>query len=285
MAVSAATFLVLAASIAERRQAAIELAKAHEGLENKVEEIRKLLVDLEEAVRARDALISIAAHELRTPLSALQLQIHMLDRTLTKGAGEGASIDALRSRLGSVGRPVARLARLIENLLDVSRITAGRLQLEYEELDLSEPVRDVVARFDEELCREHQSVSIRADAPVVGRWDRMRIEQIVTNLMSNAIKYGEAKPIEIIVEGDEDKGRILVRDHGIGIAEGDQARIFERFERVVTGRHAGGFGLGLWIVREIAQALGGTIGVRSELGAGTTFTVELPKRCDSEDPG
>jgi signal transduction histidine kinase len=314
MAVSAATFLVLGASISERRQAAAELVAAQEGLEATVHlrtlalttanaeltqadvalrkaqgelelrveertgEIRKLLAKVEEAVRARDALISIASHELRTPLSALQLQVLLAGRELAKGPDAGIPSEVLTSRLSAIDRQVTRLARLVENLLDVSRLTAGKLHLEFEDVDLASAVRDVLSRFDDELRRSQRSVSLRADRPVIGRWDRMRLEQIVTNLVSNAIKYGENEPIEITVEAATNTGQLSVRDHGIGIAEADQARIFERFERLVSGKHAGGFGLGLWIVRQIVEAMGGTIRVNSQIGAGTTFVVELPLR-------
>jgi signal transduction histidine kinase len=139
-------------------------------------------------------------------------------------------------------------------------------------------VREVVGRFDDELRRSGQSVAIEAEGEVVGRWDRMRIEQIATNLISNAIKYGARRPIEIAIGGDGANALLSVRDHGIGIAEKDRARIFERFERLLSATHTGGFGLGLWIVREIVQALGGTIRVESQVGIGSTFTVDLPKQ-------
>jgi signal transduction histidine kinase len=311
MAISAATFLVFGAAISERRQVAADLRASQEGLEERIAdrtialtkanrelkqadlalrrahdelelrveertgEIRKLLGDLEGAVLARDALISIASHELRTPLSALQLQLHLITRSVAADRDD-ASRD-LASRLSTVDRQVARLTRLVDNLLDVSRITAGKLQLEYEKLDLASAVRDVLLRFDEELGRAGCALSILAEEPVLGRWDRMRVEQVVTNLVSNAIKYGQGQPIEVAVKGVGNSARLTVRDHGIGIAQSDQARIFERFERLVSDKQAGGFGLGLWIVHEIVQALGGTIRVESQVGAGTTFVVDLPR--------
>jgi signal transduction histidine kinase len=283
MGVSAATFLVLGASIAERRHVAADLEDAHHGMSN-------LLRELAEAVQARDALISIASHELRTPLSALQLQVDLIARTVDRGANAGTAVErdpsstTLASRLSTVDRQVTRLTRLIDNLLDVSRITAGRLQLEYEDFDLSSAVREVLSRFEDEAKRAGCPLSIRSDEPTEGRWDRMRIEQIVTNLISNAIKYAAGKPIEVTVEAKGDWARLTVKDHGIGIAESDQLRIFERFERVVSGRQAGGFGLGLWIVREIVQALGGTIRVESRLGEGTSFVVDLPRKDSSSGP-
>ncbi len=253
------------------------IARDITGRKQAEEERSHLLLELEDAVRARDALISIASHELRTPLGALQLQVHLLMRTLSRASAEQYP-ELTLPKLGSIDRQVSRLARLIDNLLDVSRITAGRLQLELEEIDLSAVLREIVARFEEELRRARCDVVLNADAPVVGSWDRIRLEQIMTNLLSNAIKYGEGKPVEIATSADDAMGRVIVRDYGIGIAPKDQARIFERFERVVSGRQAGGFGLGLWIVRQIVEAMGGSIGVTSELGAGSTFVVELPRK-------
>ena len=110
-----------------------------------------------------------------------------------------------------------------------------------------------------------------------GKWDRLRLDQIVTNLLSNAMKYGSGEPIEVAMTGTPEAVRLEVRDHGIGIAPEHQSRIFDRFERAVSGRHYGGLGLGLWIVRQILDALGGSIRVRSAPGEGSTFTVELPR--------
>lgn len=134
-----------------------------------------------------------------------------------------------------------------------------------------------MALFQDELARARCPLSLYADQPLVGWWDSLRLEQIVTNLLSNAIKYGGEKAIEIRVGlSEEGMARLVVRDHGIGIAKEHQAQIFDRFERLVSGRHYGGFGLGLWIVRQIIEAHGGRIGVFSEPGAGSSFTVDLP---------
>ena len=138
-------------------------------------------------------------------------------------------------------------------------------------------LRDAAARFREELARAGCSVAIDADGPCVGQWDRLRLEQVVTNLLSNAVKYGAGRPIEMGVSGDEAFARFSVRDHGIGILPEHRARIFDRFERAVSDRHYGGLGLGLWIVRQIVDALGGTISVESEIGKGSVFEVSLPR--------
>jgi signal transduction histidine kinase len=223
-----------------------------------------LLEELREAVNARDALISIASHELRTPLTALQLQLQLL-------AKQNADSRVLPAVVGQA----ARLGRLINNLLEVSRITAGTLQLEIAEVDLTRMAEQVVAHHRAE-GRGIASIEVVADGAVIGLWDPVRLEQIVNNLVSNAIKYGAGKPVEVRVERAASTARITVIDHGIGIAPDDQERIFERFERLVSERSVSGFGLGLWIVRQIVDAMHGQIEVESTLGEGSRFRVEIP---------
>jgi signal transduction histidine kinase len=294
MGITAATFLVLGASVLERRKAVRDLQASREGLETRVEEDAallnranerlRLLKQLEEAVGARDALISIASHELRTPLAALQLHVDLMTRGLRKHPEKEAVADRLLGKLAAFERQVGRLSKLIDHLLDVSRITAGRLELALEDVDLSAVARDVAQRFEEVLRRAECEVTLRAPSPVVGCWDRLRLEQILTNLLSNAAKYGGGRPIEIEVGGDDEKGRLSVRDHGIGIAPADQAKIFQRFERLLAGRGAPGFGLGLWIVRQVVEGMYGEIRVISEVGAGATFVVELSRRAPADRP-
>jgi signal transduction histidine kinase len=294
MAVTAATFLVLAASMLERGKAVRDLRAAQQGLETRVEEgtlaLNRanerlvLLKQLEEAVNARDALISIASHELRTPLAALQLQLDLMNRALLKNPEQEATPDRMMAKLATFERQIGRLSKLIDHLLDVSRITAGRLDLALEEVDLAAVARDVAGRFDEVLLRADCAVTVRAPAAVVGIWDRLRMEQVVTNLLSNAAKYGSGKPIDIAVEGDSDTAQLVVRDHGVGIRPEDQSRIFERFERLLSGREAPGFGLGLWIVRKIVEGMHGQIRVMSAVGDGSTFIVELPRRPPADRP-
>src|SRR2546426_29591 len=165
---------------------------------------------------------------------------------------------------------------LFANLLDVSNLNAGDLQLRPESVDLAAAVREILIGMREELAQAGCAVTFLAAAPVVGSWDRSRLDQIAINLLSNAAKYGRGKPVEVVVEQTGTHARLIVRDHGFGIAPDDKGRIFDRFERAVSVRHYGGFGLGLWIAHQIVSAMGGEIRVESERGAGSTFVVELP---------
>jgi PAS domain S-box-containing protein len=244
----------------------------------KAEEQRgRLYQEAIEAVRLRDDFLSVASHELRTPLTPLELQISSVQRAL-RGDAAQLTPERLQDKTDIIARQVERLKRLVDELLDLSRITAGKLRLLHEEVDLAAAARDAALRFRESLARAGCELNLYAGRPVAGWWDRTRVDQILTNLLSNAIKYGAGTPIDLIVEGDEKRARLVVRDRGIGIAPEEQARIFGRFERAVSDRHYGGFGLGLWIVKQILDALGGTIRVDSAPGRGSTFIVELPRR-------
>jgi len=217
--------------------------------------------------------LAIASHELKTPLTSLQLHVQGLKRgdTLAK-----LTLDKLEVKIDRIARQVTRLTTLVNGLFDVLRITQSRMTLACEEVDLAEVVRDVVAQTKDILQLAESPVSLRAE-PVVGFWDRARIETVVSNLLSNAAKFGAHKPIEVTVSSHNGSAWLVVADHGIGIAPEAQRRIFHKFERAVPVEHYGGFGLGLWIVRQIIEAHGGGIQIDSRLGEGSTFTIELPR--------
>ncbi|WP_225409024.1 sensor histidine kinase [Stigmatella hybrida] len=233
----------------------------------------------QDAVRLRDEFLGIASHELKTPLTPLRLRLQMLQRQ-AEGAqrtGESLSPERFSEGLDVALRQVRKLADLVDNLLDVSRITAGRMKLELEDVDLAALASELVSRFTPSAVQFGCTLELHAPVPVVGRWDRLRVEQVVTNLLTNALKYGAGRPVVVRVEGAGERARLTVQDHGIGIAEEDLGRIFERFERAVSDRHYGGLGLGLYITRQIVEALGGTVRVSSRPGMGSTFTLELPR--------
>lgn len=232
----------------------------------------------QEAVKAvglRDDFLSIAGHELKTPLTALMFQAQSLQRL-------SGSPEKVRERAEKVLQNGQRLAKLIEELLDVSRITSGRFKLEMEEVQLASMVREVAARLSDDAARAGVEIRLSLDDSVRGTWDRARLEQVATNLLGNSIKYGAGKPVEVKLEAGPPGARLRVIDRGIGIAPEDQARVFERFERAVSSRQFTGLGLGLWIARQIIEAHGGRIAVKSQPGEGAEFTVELPVRPPGE---
>ncbi|MFT3767438.1 MAG: ATP-binding protein [Minicystis sp.] len=238
--------------------------------------------EAEEAIHARDEFLSIASHELRTPLTSMQLVVQSAIQAVRDAPDAEPRLS--RRSLECIERQARRLNKLIDALLDVSLIQEGRLELEREETDLVAITRDVLSRFGDELRRSGSSLSFRAAAPVVGAWDRSRLDQVVTNLISNAIKYGRGEPIEVSIEAHHGRARLVVRDRGLGIPKEHMPQMFKRFERAVSARHYGGLGLGLHIVRQIVDMHGGAVAVESEPGAGSIFTVDLPLQIPIESP-
>jgi signal transduction histidine kinase len=231
---------------------------------------------LERAVQARDEFLSVASHELNTPLTSLKLQVQSLTRTLARGDTTALTPEKVARTADRTDRQLRRLSRLVSDLLDVSRIHANKLKLILEPVEMRELVADVVDRTSAEFARAGGRLDIAPSPKVVGLWDRSRLEQILINLLSNALKYGAGKPVRVGVKLDGERVRLSVVDQGLGLREEDRARIFERFERAISANEASGLGLGLYIAREIAQAHGGEISVESRLGEGSTFTVTLP---------
>jgi PAS domain S-box-containing protein len=224
-----------------------------------------------EALVAREQFLSIAAHEIRGPITSLHLAVQSLRRNATAHPVSGKMLEIIE-------REERRITRLVDELLDVTRARSGQLHLDLQDVDLSDVAREVAARLGPDLARSGSSLSMTTESSVVGRWDRSRLEQVVQNLLLNAIKFGEGAPVEISVAARGEMATLTVCDHGIGIASDLHARIFRPFERGVSARHYGGLGLGLYIVQTIVEALGGTVTVDSAPGAGASFTVELPRR-------
>ncbi|HTS03512.1 MAG TPA: CHASE3 domain-containing protein [Thermoanaerobaculia bacterium] len=236
-------------------------------------ERNRLYEEARDAVKARDAFLSVAGHEIRTPLSALNLLVYQLSRH-ARALGNEKAID-LADRCE---KQLARLIGLADELLDVSRISAGTLHLNPEETDLAQIAADTAERFEESARRAGCALEVRAPETLTGYWDRLRLEQVLSNLLTNAMKFGAGEPVLVEVSSRGPDACVSVADRGIGIHDEDQRRIFERFQRGAAAGAYPGMGLGLWITREIVEAHGGRISVESRPGAGATFRVTLPRR-------
>ncbi|MCP3135840.1 sensor histidine kinase [Pyxidicoccus xibeiensis] len=235
-----------------------------------------LYKEARKSVLLRDEFLSIASHELKTPLTPLQLRLQVLRRETQKGTPT-VPTSVVASQLDVVQRQVAKLSALVNGLLDVSRISSGRLSLDREPMDLAELARDVMSRFSMMASQAGCQVTLDARDDMRGSWDRLRVDQVLTNLLTNALKYGAGKPVDIRLCGDEAHVRIAVEDSGIGIAPEHLGHIFERFGRAVSERHYGGLGLGLYIARQIVESHGGEVRVHSTPGQGSRFEVVLPR--------
>jgi PAS domain S-box-containing protein len=257
----------VATDITERKRADEALQRAREAAERERQ--------LQETVRARDQFLAITSHELKTPLTSLRLQVSTL-RRIAGGAEGSFSGERVQAKCDMLVRQVDRLTILINDLIEVGRITSGQLSLSRGQVDLADVVRLVVARSQEAIAQSGSAVALHT-APAPGSWDRLLLETVVSHLLSNALKFGEGRPIDIEVRTVPEPVRavVSVRDRGIGISAEDQRRIFDRFERAVSERNFGGFGIGLWVARQAVEAHGGTIAVQSDAG-GSIFTVELP---------
>lgn len=226
-----------------------------------------------EEVRARDEFLSVASHELRTPVTALHVQLQMLQRVVERIGAPGP----VKERVESLDRQVRRLASLVEALLDLSRIRLGRMELAREPVDLAALAREVAAPYQADLdLARGSSVRVLAPQPVVASLDRVRVEQVLGNLLGNAVKFGEGKPVEIRVDRAGGTVQVEVVDRGVGIGADQIDRIFGRFERAAPAHHYPGLGLGLYVAREIVEAHGGKIRVQGEPGKGASFLVEFP---------
>ena len=259
-------------AVAERDDAGVVLGWIATATD--IDDQKKAEALLHEAMVLRDDFLAVASHELRTPLTALKLEVSNLLRLARLDAGPERT--RLIAKVEKIDAQTARLRGLIDDLLDVSSLAAGQLQLQIGPIDLAEVAGEVAAGFIDEAARLGSRLTIDAREQAIGCWDRERLRQIVSNLISNAIKYGDGKPIDVTVRAEGGHARLIVRDQGLGIAPRDQERIFGRFERAANSGNFGGIGLGLWIVKQIVNVFGGAVSVESAPGAGSTFVVELP---------
>lgn len=245
------------------------------------EQAQKLRTEeLQKALQARDDLLSICSHELRTPISSMKLQTQFIKRKIENHDQSGLSPEKMNQVIDQFDKQIDRLTRLIEEMLDFSRINSGTFTLSVEEFDLHTLVIDVLERFNLQLKSNHCKINVSIEKPLMVKWDVFRIDQLLTNLLTNAIKYGGNKPIELRISKEETKQTssvlIEIKDQGMGIASSDLERIFEPYERAISVNKISGLGLGLYISRRIVTAHGGTIQAKSSNGLGATFSVSIP---------
>jgi two-component system sensor histidine kinase EvgS len=287
-------FIIVSGSVAEESAVEALKAGAHDFVvkhrlarlvpaiqrEMQEAEIRKdrkrALKALELAVKARDEFLLLASHELMTPLTPLELQVTAAIRLVRGRGGDGLNEDVVE-RLVMASRQIGRLTAVINNLLDVTRIDSGSFTTDRHRSDLRGIVDGIVGRWTGLLATRRIPITVEAPDEISGDWDSRVVETILSNLLSNAINFGNSRPIEVKIRGAAGDVEISVIDHGIGIAPDAQERIFERFERAVSAAHYGGLGMGLWIARHAAHAHGGTIRLTSAPGKGSTFVVSLPR--------
>jgi signal transduction histidine kinase len=241
-------------------------------------ERERLLHEAQEAILIRDDFLSVAAHELKTPLTALQLNIEMIQRIARKDDDSTIVLERVVRKLEGVEYQLNRLGYLTKQLLDVTQLREGRLHLQLEILDLSQVAATIAEQFEGQLLAANCSLMLELMPGQMIEADQSALDHIITNLLGNAVKYGSGQPIELRVVGDTSTVKLVVRDYGIGIADTDQQRIFERFERAVSHKGFSGLGLGLYVVQQLVSALHGTITVESQIGSGSTFTVAFPRR-------
>jgi signal transduction histidine kinase len=236
----------------------------------------RLLRELEQAVRRRDEFISMASHELKTPLTSLRLQFQIAARQIAKGDSRVYSEESLNRRIDITNRQLDRMTKLIEDMLDVSRVTAGRLEMRLERDDLSQVVREAADDFRDSLLLGGHTIVAELEPGLFADFDRYRMEQVLLNLLTNAFKYGAGSPVKLTLKKVGGRARLTVEDQGPGIPESEFGRIFQRFERAASQNEVTGLGLGLFISRYIVEGHRGKIWVESEIGRGSRFIVELP---------
>ncbi|WP_460128922.1 hybrid sensor histidine kinase/response regulator [Pseudomonas sp. H1_D05] len=252
------------------------LEQARREQEALLQQLQNTQLELEQAVRMRDDFMSIVAHEVRTPLNGLILETQLRKMHLARDNAAAFTLDKMHAMVDRDERQIKSLIRLIEDMLDVSRIRTGKLSIRPSRFDLVQLVSNLLQNFAQQIEAAETEVSFTAPVPVEGHWDEFRIEQVVTNLLTNALRYGGRSPIQVRVNCEGDEARIEVQDRGIGISQENQKRIFQQFERVSAKTVVAGLGLGLFISEQIVAAHGGSIVVESEINEGALFRVCLP---------
>ncbi|MES2264514.1 MAG: hybrid sensor histidine kinase/response regulator [Pseudomonadota bacterium] len=270
-------FVALHRQRQEMQRQLAELEQARREQEATVLELHAAQEELRRALRMRDEFMSMVAHELRTPLNTLYLETQMRKMRLERGTFDAFGAEQWRSMVARDDRQIQSMIRLIDDMLDVSRIRSGMLSLRPGWIELAGLLQRVVSDLSRQADDAGCQITLDAGTPVSGWWDEFRIEQVIVNLLTNALRYGAHQPVLVLLEADDGAARITVRDGGEGIAADSLVKIFEPFERGVDNAVSAGLGLGLYISRQLAEAHQGTLTVRSEPGAGSAFTLTLPR--------
>jgi len=245
-------------------------------LEKNRQELHATQRELERALNMRDDFMSLVGHELRTPLNTLHVETQLRQLLLKKGDMSAFTAEKLEAMVARDGRQIQSMIRLISDMNDVSRIQNGKLSIRPAKTNLSELVQQIVADFSWQAETAGVNFVLNIQKDITGMWDEVRIEQIIINLITNALRYGNNKPVEITLSATLENAKVTVHDQGIGIAIAAQKRIFEKFERAEIKRVNDGLGIGLYIARQLAEAHQGTLEVKSIVGEGATFTLTLP---------
>ncbi len=259
----------------ELRRQLVALEESRRRQQALVSELQTAQIDLRRALQMRDEFMSMVVHELRTPLSVLAMEVRVRQHQIAADNATFFATENLSKMFERDQRQVRSLTRLIDDMLDVSQIQHGKLSIRRSKCDLTAMLRRVVAEMQGQ--RSDVAITLKADcADLHGEWDEFRLEQVVVNLLTNALRYGGGKPVLVELSQLPGAAAIRVSDHGVGIALEDSTRVFEQFVRVGDRLRTPGLGLGLYITKQLVEAHGGTISVESTLGEGSTFTVALP---------
>lgn len=241
------------------------------------EKIRVTEENLRSAIKARDEFISICSHELKTPLTSMRIQFQLAQKLYREGNPKVFEKESVRKRIEISNKQLSRMGRLIDNMLDVSNISSGKLALEQKEVDLLVLTKEIIDSFQEQLEYSHIDLKIETKSPpFLIQGDAYRMEQVISNLLNNAIKYGNNNPVKIIFDHQGDKVLLSFVDEGLGIDPKNLKMIFNRYDRGMDSSKISGLGLGLYLSKQIVEAHKGQIKVESVVGKGSTFTVEFP---------
>ncbi|MGZ3184353.1 MAG: hybrid sensor histidine kinase/response regulator [Telluria sp.] len=261
----------------EVQRQVLALEEARRAQDALLAELNETKQELERSLRMRDDFMSMVAHELRTPLNTLFLETQMRTLQLRRGNMAAFGAEQLEQMVARDERQIQAMIRLIDDMLDVSRMRSGVLSIRPVQAEINALVERVIGDLDRRVSNSGSTVSFKPSAPAAGWWDEFRIEQVIVNLLTNALHYGGGQPVDVEVESDEERVRVHVTDHGQGISPADQQRIFEPFERGADNKVTTGLGLGLYISSQLARAHGGALTVQSRPGEGARFTLELPR--------